>query len=161
MLGIAAGKILRQFPPTYGQSDSVQSLPVHVRLFPSSMDCSTPRPPVLHQLSYSDHLQWWNCLQHLILPCGLSSPPAYLQVGFPFCVRFCFISSVSYGELPLIFAHSYHTLHFPCIKAPVNLSFTLAYLMLWGMFSVALGQTFAAEKNRREVILPEISELKV
>ena len=125
-------------PGTHGPSQVLGMTPAILRLIPllltvsqfssvaqscptlsNSMDCSTPGLPVHNQLPKftQTHLHWVGDAIQPSHPLSSPSPPAYLRsVGFPFCVQ-VLLYFLRRHEVPWCFAHSYHTLHFPCIKS--------------------------------------------
>ena len=128
----------------------------------NSMDCSTPGLPVHHQLLEftQTHLHWVSDAIQPSHPLSSPSPPAYLRsVGFLFCVQ-VLLYFLHRHEVPWCFAHSYHTLHFPCIKRSCYPLLRTCIFNALGDIFCSSWADFAAEKNRHWLILPEISELK-
>ena len=149
-------------PPTYGQSVQFSSVAQSCLILSNSMDCSTPGLPVHHQLLEftQTHLHWVSDAIQPSHPLSSPSPPAYLRsVGFLFCVQ-VLLYFLHRHEVPWCFAHSYHTLHFPCIKRSCYPLLRTCIFNALGDIFCSSWADFAAEKNRHWFILPEISELK-
>ena len=134
-------------PPTYSQSVQFSSVAQSCPTLCDPMDCSTPVLLVHHQLPEftQTHVHWDSDAIQPSHPLSFPAPPAYLwSIGFPFCVQVWFISSVEQSALMsrAVFCTHITPCTFPAAKAPVSLSFALAYLMLWGIFSVVLGHSW-------------------